>query len=126
MSRFLSATQKDLVPYVPGEQPRDRRYIKLNTNESPYPPSAKAQLFAAQAAKNLQLYSDPNCTALTAKAADYYGVSPENILFTNGSDEALYFAFLAFCDSERCAIFPDISSFHICEMQVAYIQLRFD
>ena len=109
MSRFLSATQKDLVPYVPGEQPRDRSYIKLNTNESPYPPSAKAQAYAAEAAKSLQLYSDPNCTALTAKAASYLGVLPENILFTNGSDEALYFAFLAFCDSGKPAIFPDIT-----------------
>jgi len=109
MSRFLSATQKDLVPYVPGEQPRDKRYIKLNTNESPYPPSAKAQAYAAEAAKNLQLYSDPNCTALTAKAAEYFGLQPENILFANGSDEALYFAFLAFCDGKKPAIFPDIT-----------------
>ena len=109
MSRFLSAAQKGLAPYVPGEQPRDKRYIKLNTNESPYPPSPKAQAYAAQAAKNLQLYSDPNCTALTAKAAEYFGLQPENIIFTNGSDEALYFAFLAFCDSEKPAIFPDIT-----------------
>ena len=109
MSRFLSASQKDLVPYVPGEQPRDKRYIKLNTNESPFPPSAKAQAYAAEAAKSLHLYSDPNCTALTAKAAEYYGVQPENIIFTNGSDEALYFAFLAFCDGDRPAIFPDIT-----------------
>ncbi len=109
MSRFLSATQKDLVPYVPGEQPRDRSYIKLNTNESPFPPSAKAQAYAAQAAKSLQLYSDPNCTALTAKAAQLLGVEPENIIFTNGSDEALYFVFLAFCDGSKPAIFPDIT-----------------
>lgn len=109
MSRFLTVTQKSLVPYVPGEQPRGKRYIKLNTNESPYPPSVTAQVYAAQAAKNLQLYSDPNCTALTAKAADYFGLQPENILFTNGSDEALYFAFLAFCDGETPAIFPDIT-----------------
>ena len=109
MSRFFSATHSALVPYTPGEQPRDKRYIKLNTNESPYPPSAKAQAYAAQAAKNLQLYSDPNCTALTAKAADYFGLQPENIIFTNGSDEALYFAFLAFCDSENPVIFPDIT-----------------
>lgn len=109
MSRFLSNARKNLVPYVPGEQPRDRRYIKLNTNESPYPPSGKAQRCAAEAAKNLQLYSDPECTALTEKAAEYFGVKPENLLFTNGSDEALYFAFLAFCDGEKGAIFPDIT-----------------
>ena len=109
MSRFFSANHSALVPYTPGEQPRDKRYIKLNTNESPYPPSAKAQAYAAEAAKNLQLYSDPNCTALTAKAAEYFGLQPENIIFTNGSDEALYFAFLAFCDAEKPAIFPDIT-----------------
>lgn len=109
MSRFFSASHSALVPYTPGEQPRDKRYIKLNTNESPYPPSAKARAYAAKAAESLQLYSDPNCTALTAKAAEYFGLQPENILFTNGSDEALYFAFLAFCDSEHPAIFPDIT-----------------
>ena len=59
MSRFLSEKYSALKPYVPGEQPRDKRYIKLNTNESPFPPSPKAQQYAAMAAKNIQLYSDP-------------------------------------------------------------------
>ena len=109
MSRFFSEKYKDLKPYVPGEQPRDRRYIKLNTNESPFPPSPKAVAYASAAAENLQLYSDPTCTAIKAKIADCKGVKPEQVFFGNGSDEVLYCAFLAFCDKETGAIFPDIS-----------------
>lgn len=109
MSRFFSARYADLQPYVPGEQPRDRSYIKLNTNESPFPPSPKAQAYAAEAAKGLQLYSDPECTALTKKAAELYGVKPTQILFGNGSDEILFLAFLAFCDESTPAYFPDIT-----------------
>ena len=109
MSRFFSEKYKDLIPYVPGEQPRDRRYIKLNTNESPFPPSPKAVQYAAAAAENLQLYSDPTCTSIKAKMAQLKGIRPEQIFFGNGSDEVLYCAFLAFCDSKVGAIFPDIS-----------------
>ena len=109
MSRYFSQKYKDLIPYVPGEQPRDRSYIKLNTNESPFPPSPKAQVAVAEAAKSLQLYSDPECKLLTKKAAQVYGVAEENILFTNGSDELLNFVFMAFCDSQTPAAFPDIT-----------------
>lgn len=109
MSRFFSEKYKDLKPYVPGEQPRDRSYIKLNTNESPFPPSPKAQIYAARAAQGLQLYSDPECTAITEKMAQMYGLKPTQVLFGNGSDEILYLAFLAFCDDATPAIFPDIT-----------------
>lgn len=109
MSRFFSEKYKELKPYVPGEQPRDRRYIKLNTNESPFPPSPKAVEYAAKAAQNLQLYSDPTCTSIKEKMAQLKGVKTNQIFFGNGSDEVLYCAFLAFCDSEAGAIFPDIS-----------------
>ena len=109
MSRFLSEKYSDLKPYVPGEQPRDRRYIKLNTNESPFPPSPKAQAYAAEAAKNLQVYSDPECTAIREKMAQLYGLTPEQVFFGNGSDEALYLAFLCFCDQKTPAVFPDIT-----------------
>ena len=109
MSRYFSQKYKDLIPYVPGEQPRDRSYIKLNTNESPFPPSLKAQAAIIEAAKSLQLYSDPECKLLTKKAAQVYGVAEENILFTNGSDELLNFVFIAFCDSATPAVFPDIT-----------------
>ena len=109
MSRFFSEKYRDLVPYVPGEQPKDKTYIKLNTNESPFPPSPKAQHYAAGAAKGLQLYSDPECNVLTAKASGILGVPMDQIIFTNGSDEALNFAFMAFCDRNRPAVFPDIT-----------------
>ncbi len=109
MSRFFSAKYKRLVPYVPGEQSKDTQYIKLNTNESPFPPSPSAQSCAAAAAQNLQLYSDPECKELVKKASEYYHVSEDEILFTNGSDEILNFAFMAFCDNECGAVFPDIT-----------------
>lgn len=109
MSRFLSSKYKDLTPYIPGEQPKDRRYIKLNTNENPFPPSPRAQALAAEAAAGLQLYSDPECTLLVEKAAQYYGIDRDEIIFTNGSDEMLNFAFMTFCDDNRPAVFPDIT-----------------
>ncbi len=109
MSRFFSHKYDALVPYTPGEQPRDMQYIKLNTNESPFPPSAKAQSLAAEAAKKLQLYSDPTCKALTDRAAVMLGVAPDELLFTNGSDEILNFIFMAFCDADHPAVFPDIT-----------------
>lgn len=109
MSRYFSEKYSTLKPYVPGEQPRDRRYIKLNTNESPFPPSPKAQAYAAQAARNLQLYSDPECAAITEKMAQLYGLEPSQVFFGNGSDEVLYLAFLCYCDGKTPAVFPDIS-----------------
>ena len=109
MSRFFSNKYAYLTPYTPGEQPRDRRYIKLNTNESPFPPSPKALERAAAAAENLQLYSDPTALALKQKLAQCSGVQPEQVFCSNGSDEVLYFAFLAYCDKNTPAAFPDIS-----------------
>ena len=109
MSRFFSAKYANLTPYVPGEQPRDKRYIKLNTNESPFPPSPRAQALAAEAAQELALYSDPTCKAIRALAAEKLGIDEEEILFFNGSDEALYYAFLAFCYENTPAAFPDLT-----------------
>ncbi len=109
MSRFFSSKLASLTPYTPGEQPRDQRYIKLNTNESPFPPSPKAQAYAKAAAEKLELYSDPNCTELVAKAAEVFGIEEDGIIFSNGSDEVLNFAFMAFCDDKNPAIFPDIT-----------------
>ncbi|MBQ9985653.1 MAG: histidinol-phosphate transaminase [Oscillospiraceae bacterium] len=109
MSRFLSKKYAALSPYTPGEQPQDMKYIKLNTNESPFPPSPKAQKYAAEAASRMQLYPDPECRELTEKIAQLCGLEFENILVTNGSDEILNFAFMAFCDDEHPAIFPDIT-----------------
>ena len=109
MSRFFSPKYSSLTPYTPGEQPQERKYLKLNTNESPFPPSPLAQKLASQAAGDCQLYSDPECEALVNTAAESFGVEKENLLFTNGSDEILNFAFMAFCDSEHPAVFPNIT-----------------
>ena len=109
MSRYFSSKYDTLKPYVPGEQPRGRTFIKLNTNESPFPPSPKAQFYAAQAAAGVNLYSDPECTVLVEAMAAMKGLKPQQILFGNGSDEVLYLAFLAYCDSKTPAMFPDIS-----------------
>lgn len=108
MSRYLSGRYRELREYVPGEQPFDRRYIKLNTNESPYPPPpAVTERIQAEEMRNLKLYSDPDARILREKLAALYGVQAENILVTNGSDEALHFAFMAYAD--KGAIFPDIT-----------------
>lgn len=109
MSRYFSEKYASLTPYTPGEQPRDQQYIKLNTNESPFPPSPKAQQRATEEAVKLALYSDPTCGALTAEAARVLGVDEDEIIFSNGSDEVLNFAFMAFCDESHPAIFPDIT-----------------
>ncbi len=109
MSRFGSTRLSSLSPYTPGEQPRDQKYVKLNTNESPFPPSHKAQRLAAEAAGKLQLYSDPTCRQLVDKLAEVYGVDPDEVIVTNGSDEVLDFAFQAFCDEQTPARFPDIT-----------------
>ena len=109
MSRFFSNRYNKLVPYTPGEQPKDVQYIKLNTNESPYPPSPLAVNYAREEAEKLQLYSDPECTDLVKKAAECLGVATDEIIFTNGSDDALNFAMMAFCDEEHPVVFPDIT-----------------
>ena len=109
MSRFFSEKYKDLTPYTPGEQPKDTQYVKLNTNESPFPPTPNAIRMAQEAAGKLQLYSDPECRDLVKQAAEVFGVAEDEILFTNGSDEILNFAFMAFCDEQTPAVFPDIS-----------------
>jgi histidinol-phosphate aminotransferase len=109
MSIYLSKKYDKLTPYTPGEQPKERKYTKLNTNESPFPPSEKARKMAAEAAESLQLYSDPECRRLTQMIADLYSVDYDQVLCTNGSDEILNFAFMAFCDAEHPAVFPDIT-----------------
>ena len=108
MSKFLAKRLSSLKEYVPGEQPGDMQYIKLNTNESPYPPSTG--VFAAMTddeITKLNLYPSPDGTALIDAIAGLYGVTSENVIIGNGSDELLAFAFLAFCDGG--AAFPDIT-----------------
>lgn len=109
MSKFFSSKYRRLTPYTPGEQPQDMQYIKLNTNESPFQPSEKARAAAAAAAGALNLYPDPECRTLTEKIAETAGVKPSEALVTNGSDEILNFAFMAFCDDSCGAAFPNIT-----------------
>ncbi|HJJ38565.1 MAG TPA: histidinol-phosphate transaminase [Methanocorpusculum sp.] len=107
MSRFFTSRLSGLKPYTPGEQPQDMQYVKLNTNESPYPPSPKALQYARDAADTLMLYPDPEYKLLCAKLAEVYDVAPNQIVVGNGSDEILDFAFAAFC--ENGVVFPDTS-----------------
>lgn len=109
MSRFFSRRYDALEPYTPGEQPKDQQYIKLNTNESPFPPSPAVGATVRREAPLLRLYSDPESTELTKKLAARYHLAPEQVLVTNGSDEALNFAFMAFADEARPLAFADIT-----------------
>ena len=110
MKKFWSARIRDAVPYTPGEQPRDRTFVKLNTNECPYPPSPKALEAIRQAAGDaLRLYPDPECLALRQAIAGREGLEPEQVFCSNGSDEVLAFAFQAFFDPEREVVFPRIT-----------------
>jgi histidinol-phosphate aminotransferase len=115
MSKYWNSRVKNISPYVPGEQPKDRKFIKLNTNENPYPPSPKV-IKAVQEAANerLRLYPDPQCTALREAVAGRYGVKSEQVFAGNGSDEILAFAFAAFFESssvnrDEPVLFPDIT-----------------
>jgi histidinol-phosphate aminotransferase len=110
MSRFWSPLTHELKPYVPGEQPRMADLIKLNTNESPLPPSPRAlEAIRREASDALRLYPDPEATALRAALAAYHGVLPEQVFVGNGSDEVLAHAFVALLKHEAPLLFPDIT-----------------
>ncbi|MBE6596333.1 MAG: histidinol-phosphate transaminase [Ruminococcaceae bacterium] len=111
MSRFLNEKYKALKEYVPGEQPKDMKYVKLNTNESPFPPSeGVVNAVNRENAELLRLYPDPDCSELCEKLAGLFGFEKENVFVSNGSDDILNFAFMAFCsDGETPVVFPDIS-----------------
>lgn len=110
MKEFWSGRIKDLTPYTPGEQPKNRTFIKLNTNENPYPPSPKAvEAIRSAAGENLRLYPDPESGALVHALAQAYGLEEDQVFVGNGSDEVLAFAFQAFFDPESTIVFPDIT-----------------
>lgn len=110
MDKYWSGLARGLTPYVPGEQPRDRKYIKLNTNENPYGPSPKVLEAIKEAADDtLRLYPDPTCDALIDAAAKSYGVKKDQVFAGNGSDEVLAFSFMAFFDPGRTIVFPNIT-----------------
>lgn len=110
MSKFWSTRIQAVEPYVPGEQPRDKQYIKLNTNENPYPPSnAVIEAIKKATDEGLRLYPDPLCRVLTEAISDYYDVPEEQIFVGNGSDEVLAFAYQAFFNPGETILYPDIT-----------------
>lgn len=132
--RFWSRRIRNAVPYVAGEQPKDRRFIKLNTNENPYPPSPKVtEAIVRAAGESLRLYPDPDCTVLREAASKVFELPVDYIFCGNGSDEILAFAFQAFFDHEEKGgiggmpspvLFPDITySFY--EVYADYFQIPF-
>lgn len=110
MKEFWSGRIRSLTPYTPGEQPKDRKFIKLNTNENPYPPSIRVQeAIAAESGDSLRLYPDPDASRLRRALSERYGVDMDRIFVGNGSDEVLAFAFQAFFDEGAEIVFPDIT-----------------
>lgn len=110
MSKFWSPFVKDLVPYVPGEQPKLAKLVKLNTNENPYGPSPRAiAAMQAELNDNLRLYPDPNSDRLKQAVADYYGVSTAQVFVGNGSDEVLAHAFHGLFQHGKPLLFPDVT-----------------
>ncbi len=108
MSKFINERFRLLEEYVPGEQPQDKQYIKLNTNESPYPPSKNViKAVTKQEIKDLRLYCDPECKNLKLAMAKLFGVNGDNIFLSNGSDDILNFAFMAY--GQKGAVYPDIT-----------------
>lgn len=109
MSRFIAPDYEALVPYTPGEQPKDKKYVKLNTNESPFPPSPKVMEAVTGSVNGLNLYSDPTLSELTSAIGGALGVGAENVFCANGSDDVLAFAFMGFCGRGGEMVAPDIS-----------------
>ena len=110
MSKFWNPLLQELDPYIPGEQPRDQQYIKLNTNECPYPPSPKAlKAIEAAGGADLRLYSDPGCQALKEAVADFYAVDTHNVFVGNGSDEVLGHVFHGLLKHDKPLLYPDLS-----------------
>jgi len=110
MSKFWSQRTHELAPYTPGEQPQDTQYIKLNTNENPYPPSPLALEAMQKAVSNdLRLYSDPNAKKLKQAIADYYQVDISNVFVGNSSDEVLAHSFAGLLNHHKPLLYPDIS-----------------
>ena len=110
MSKFWSPFVRDLVPYVPGEQPKLTKLVKLNTNENPYGPSPKAiEAMRAEVNDNLRLYPDPNSDLLKQAVARYYGVESNRVFLGNGSDEVLAHAFMALLKHDKPILLPDIT-----------------
>lgn len=110
MSKFWSPFVKELVPYVPGEQPKIANLVKLNTNENPYGPSPKAiAAMQAELGDSLRLYPDPNSDRLKQAVAEHYGVTTAQVFVGNGSDEVLAHIFHGLFQHGRPLLFPDVT-----------------
>lgn len=110
MNPYWSRRIRDIVPYTPGEQPKERKFIKLNTNECPYPPSPRViEAIRGAAGDSLRLYPDPECLDLRSAIARREGLDVGQVFCGNGSDEVLAFAFQAFFDADREVVFPRIT-----------------
>lgn len=105
---FWEKNVRRVVPYVPGEQPKDDNIIKLNTNENPYPP-APAVVNKSLSFSDLRLYPDPRAELLVKKIAEYHGLSQENVFVGVGSDDVIAMLFMTFFNSERDILFPDVT-----------------
>lgn len=110
MNRYWSETIKGIAPYIPGEQPKAGRLVKLNTNENPYPPSTEVlEAMKSAVTDKLRLYPDPNCSQLRETASRHFGLPADMIFAGNGSDEILAFCYKAFFDPGDLVLFPDIT-----------------
>ncbi len=109
MNKWENNVRK-VVPYTPGEQPKDSGIIKLNTNENPYPPSprVKAVMDSFNNA-DMRLYPDTNSTVLVDALAQKYNVKPSQIFVGVGSDDVISMAFLTFFNSDKPVLFPDVT-----------------
>jgi len=110
MSQYWTDIVRRLQPYVPGEQPQDQQYIKLNTNESPYPPSPQvARAIQNYRIDSLRLYPDPESIELRKALAQHHGLEINQVFVGNGSDEVLAHSFQAFFKQSQPLLYPDIS-----------------
>ena len=101
---------RKVVPYVPGEQPKEIDIVKLNTNENPYPPTPKATQAAAEFNMDtLKLYPDPDASTLVNVLADYYQLNRDQVYVGVGSDDVIAMAFMTYFNSAKPILFPDIS-----------------
>src|SRR5207244_3765390 len=107
---FWSPRIAALRPYVPGEQPRIAKLVKLNTNENPFPPSPRAiAAIERAAAQGLERYPDPESVALCDAIAARHGLEPAQVFAGDGSDEVLAHAFFAFFQQAEPLLFPDVT-----------------
>ena len=131
MSRFLNHEYRRLAPYTPGEQPQNREYIKLNTNESPFEPSPLVKQAVLAEVQSLNLYPDPNCNSLCTALAKHFAVEADNVFVGNGSDEILAFCFQGFCaDGAAFAdltygFYPVYAQLYHCESQIIPLNNEF-